>query len=148
MVEVIYSNVWFPNAENPETGYRLTIVDIDQSTPGLKRELGQHMLGYKLERVRPPIGWPQKPIEEGDILDLLFMNVDFGVPITPRLQHTKTSLETIHALMCFLTIKPGGIASPEFFADYTEAQLAFCEHDADALMAEVDEWYGQMTELS
>ena len=50
--------------------------------------------------------------------------------------HPMDSVATAHALMSFLTLKPGD-TDADYFADYTNAQKDFCVFYAEALRLEV-----------
>ena len=92
-----------------DTGYRLFTWDTYRTD-----RYGKSVLGYAFYE-------PGKDMP-------LFSGEDFhcapGFPID--------SDKALRSLLGFLTLKPGD-TDPEFFADYTEEQRAFCERDAEQL---------------
>jgi hypothetical protein len=62
--------------------------------------------------------------------DILFSGNDFRMPECPT--HGTDAPETIEALLSFLCLRPGDVDA-EYFAGYTEAQMAFAEGDAEAV---------------
>lgn len=72
-------------------------------------------------------------------LGIIFRGEDFhGSPL-----HADDSDETVACLMSFLTLRPGD-TDPDYFANYTDAQRAFCEQHAEALSLEVMNRYGEV----
>src|SRR3990167_5198674 len=63
---------------------------------------------------------------------IIFEGEDFGC--SPM--HGIDSDEAVESIMCFLTIQPGD-TDPEYFANYTPAQLEYCGQHAEALSGEV-----------
>jgi len=59
---------------------------------------------------------------------VLFRGDDFG----PSPMHADDSDATLRALLGFLTLRPGD-TDREYFADYTPAQMAFAQNDAELL---------------
>jgi hypothetical protein len=90
-----------------ELGYSLAVWSI--ATVGLERS----RLGYEM---RAPNG---TVLFEGD-------------QFRPSPLHADDSDETLYALLAFLTLRPGD-TDAEYFADYTAAQMAFAEGDAEQL---------------
>ena len=86
-------------------------------------ETGQSLLGYRLRA-------------EGKTL---FGGEDLGC--SPM--HAIDSDECMASLMSFLTLQPGD-TDPDYFADYTPAQLEFCDQHAEALSAEVNSRFGEV----
>ena len=84
---------------------------------------GQTIIGYRLSQIG----------REGD--ETIFCGEDFaGSPL-----HADDSDETMRALLGFLTLRLGD-TDREYFANYTERQLAFVEQHAEALsMFSLDE---------
>ena len=56
--------------------------------------------------------------------------------------HAIDSDEAIASLMAFLTLRPGD-TDREYFANYTPAQLEFCDQHAEMLACEVQSRFGQ-----
>ena len=52
--------------------------------------------------------------------------------------------DAVKSIMGFLTLRPGDTDS-DYFADYTEEQMAFCDHHAEALSVAVFERFGEET---
>lgn len=69
---------------------------------------------------------------------MLFAGSDFATP------KASDSDETVHALMNFLTARPGD-TDAEYFAGYTEDQLNFCTDHAEALAMEVLRRFGEIS---
>jgi hypothetical protein len=55
--------------------------------------------------------------------------------------HAIDSDAAVESIMAFLTCKPGD-TDPEYFADYTPAQLDYCSQHAEALASEVEARFG------
>ncbi len=72
------------------------------------------------------------------ITTVLFEGEDFGC--SPM--HGIDSDATVAAIMAFLTLRPGD-TDPEYFADYTPEQLAYCSEHAETLSCEVDCRFGE-----
>lgn len=69
---------------------------------------------------------------------VLFEGEDFGN--SPM--HGIDSNDTIAAIMSFLTLRPGD-TDAEYFANYTPAQLEYCDQHAEALSCEVLNRFGE-----
>jgi hypothetical protein len=69
---------------------------------------------------------------------VLFEGEDFGN--SPM--HGIDSDEAVAGIMAFLTLRPGD-TDPEYFADYTPAQLEYCSQHAEALSCEVESRFGE-----
>lgn len=90
------------------TGYRLLLWDT------YKTKWNKSLLGYAL----------YEPGKDAP----LFTGEEYGC--APG--HAIDSDEALRALLGFLTLRPGD-TDPEYFAEYTEAQRAFCDGDAEEL---------------
>jgi len=106
------------NVRLGETGYRLFTWDTYRTD-----RLGKSILGYAFFQ----------PNQESP----LFLGEDFAC--SPC--HAIDSDTALRSLLGFLTLKPGDTDS-EYFADYTEEQLAFCDGDAE----ELSQWSLEMSE--
>jgi hypothetical protein len=85
----------------------------------------KYLLGYRLMQETGP--------GRGVVL---FEGEDFGCP-----GHvTIDSDECVRSLMTFLCLRPGD-TDAEYFAGYTEEQLAFAREHAEALALEVEAWF-------
>lgn len=107
--------------------YRLTLWDT-----GRRDGRGQSKLGYRFERLPEPSTLPQG-MEDAPAVGILFEGEDFvGSPL-----HADDSDETLAALLGFLTLRKGD-TDAEYFADYTETQLAWARsYAAEVLACEV-----------
>lgn len=110
--------------------FRLTTWDTGRTGYG-----GKSLVGYRLS-----IGEAkdQNVLGNPAVWTVLFEGEDFGC--SPL--HCIDSNETIAGIMGFLTLRPGD-TDAEYFADYTEAQLAYCSEHAEALSCEVDRRFGE-----
>ncbi len=88
-----------------------------------------HGVASMFPRVKPAYTLTQR---ENGKTSVLFHGDDFG----PSPLHCSDDDATIAALMGFLTLRPGN-TDDEYFADYTPAQLAYCQQHAETLGAEV-----------
>lgn len=93
---------------------------------------GRHVVGYRLSIgvggynvAGNPAAW-----------EVLFEGEDFGC--SPL--HAIDADECLKAIMTFLTLRPGDTA--DYFADYTQAQLDYCSHHAEALASAVRDRLG------
>lgn len=88
---------------------------------------GKSVLGYRLQQ-----------IDVSGKRTTLFKGEDFGC--SPCL--SIDGRESVAGLMTFLTLRPGD-TDPEYFADYTPQQLAYCSEHADALGAHARYRFGE-----
>lgn len=98
---------------------------------------GQTIIHYQLEQ-RASVA---------DVIDDAFAEphafvVFEGDGFTGSPLHSDDSDDCAHALMGFLTLRPGD-TDAEYFADYTALQLEFCQQHAESLSAEVDARFGR-----
>lgn len=100
---------------------------------GRTDSLGKSMLGYRLTMT----GDTRTIVQSGDNRVVLFEGEDFGC--SPL--HPIDSDEAVAAIMGFLTLKPGD-TDRDYFADYTDTQLAFCSEHAEALANCVADRFG------
>lgn len=115
MADFIRTVVFSPYVKGQGPRFRLRIWDTHRTGFG-----GKSVLGYRLTMMEP-----------GTVLDV-FEGEDFGC--SPL--HAIDSDATVAAIMSFLTLRPGD-TDREYFEDYTEAQLTYCSHHAEALACEV-----------
>jgi hypothetical protein len=87
------------------------------------------VLGYRLVQRRHEAGRGGAVVFEGE---------DFGVGCMTAID----SDEALASLMGFLTLRPGD-TDAEHFEGYSEGQLDFCEHHAEALAYAVDSRFGE-----
>lgn len=93
---------------------------------GRRDELGKSVLRYRLT------------MREGKRTKTLFCGEDYHVsPLDPI-----DSDAACAGLLWFLTLRPGD-TDPEYFENYTDAQLAFANKFAEALACEVDARFGE-----
>lgn len=86
---------------------------------------GRVKLGYRLT------------MREGGKSSVLFEGEDFSCASHVAID----SDECVRSLMTFLTLRPGDIDS-EYFANYTPAQLEYCQQHAEALDLAVTTRFG------
>ena len=99
-------------------------------------EYGKSILKYRLTMSPPPSFSSEvicPPQEE-----VLFEGEDFCC--SPL--HAIDSDQTVDSLMSFLTMRPGD-TDEDYFKDYTEAQLDYCDRYAEALNVEVMSRFGE-----
>lgn len=109
--------------------FRLKIWDTHRTAFG-----GKSRLGYRLSM---GVGG-ESPVGNPAAWKVIFEGEDFGC--SPL--HAVDSDETIAGIMGFLTCKPGD-TDPEYFRDYTPAQLDYCQQHAEALSCEVERRFGE-----
>lgn len=102
--------------------FALTIWD----TGCLHRGGPQYAIGYRLT------------MHEAGKRTVLFQGEDFGC--SPM--HAIDSDACVESLMVFLTLRPGD-TDREYFADYTPAQIDYCEQHAEALGVECTDRFGE-----
>lgn len=81
---------------------------------GRRASTGQHLIGYAMTR-------------DGES-EPLFSGEDCGVAPSDPID----SDDALRGLLCFLTLRPGD-TDEEYFANYTDAQRAFCDSDAESM---------------
>ena len=102
--------------DGPEGAFRLTTWE---RADGRCAPTGQELLAYELR---------------GPDDAALFEGADFGA--SPC--HAIDADETLRGLLGFLTLRPGD-TDADYFARYTEAQLAFARGDAESLSMYADD---------
>ena len=119
-----------PYAKGQGCIFHLTVWDTGRTdASGMKSRLG-----YRLVADAPHLTKHSKHGERW----ILFEGEDFcASPL-----HAIDSDETIAALMSFLTLRPGD-TDREYFDGYTQAQLDFCDQDAEALAMCVMDRFGE-----
>jgi hypothetical protein len=65
-----------------------------------------------------------------------------GEDFRPSPMHSVDGDETVKALMCFLTLRPGD-TDPDYFDSYTEVQKDYCSQHAESLSSEVYSRFGE-----
>jgi hypothetical protein len=88
--------------------------------------LGHDRIGYELR------------MRENGISSLLFSGSDFR----PSPMHSVDGDDAVKSLMGFLTLRPGD-TDADYFADYTEEQMAFCQQHGEYLSFEVLQRFGE-----
>lgn len=116
MTELLRRFVFRPYRKGMGPVFRLKVWDANRT------EYGKNMLGYELRMGRT----------------VLFTGEDFGC--SPL--HSIDGDNAAAAIMGFLTMRPGD-TDPEYFANYTPEQLAYCAEHAEALSCEVDARFGR-----
>lgn len=90
---------------------------------------GQTIIAYELF---------ERPADDSKPAVLLFSGEDFaGSPC-----HADDSDDSIGALMGFLTLRPGD-TDADYFANYSDDQLAYCHAHAEALSLTSDDRFGE-----
>lgn len=117
--DFIRTCVFSPYRDGPR--FRLRVWDTHRTD-----SYGKSVLGYSLFLTKP-----------GTLLEL-FRGEDFHC--SPM--HAIDSDDAIAGIMGFLTLRPGD-TDAEYFKDYTQTQLDYCNEHAEALACEVSNRFGE-----
>lgn len=110
--------------------FRLTTWDT-----GRTDSMGKTRIGYRLSM---GAARDQNVVGNPAVWTVLFEGEDFSC--SPL--HAIDSDECIAGIMGFLTLRPGD-TDAEYFADYTPAQIEYCEQWAESLACEVENRFGR-----
>jgi hypothetical protein len=115
--DIIRRCIFRPYRRGQGPTFRLTMWDTHRAD-----SMGKWVIGYELKEGR----------------DVLFAGEDFRC--SPL--HSIDSDDAVQGIMGFLTLRPGD-TDAEYFDAYTEEQLAYCTHHAEALGLAVLNRFGE-----